>query len=105
MFAVISTGGKQYMVKKGDVIEVEKLKANAGEAVEFADVLMITDKKDVKIGKPILAGAKVSGVVVDQKKGEKILVFKKKRKKQYRRTKGHRQLLTAVKIEDIISAE
>ncbi|MEW5805966.1 MAG: 50S ribosomal protein L21 [Acidobacteriota bacterium] len=105
MFAVISTGGKQYKVKKGDIIEVEKLNANEGDAVEFDNVLMIKDKSRVMIGKPILQGAKVSGVVMDQKKGKKIIVFKKKRKKQYRRTKGHRQLLTSVKIEDIISIE
>ncbi len=105
MFAVINTGGKQYAVKKGDILEIEKLAAKEGEKVEFDQVLLIKDKSGVQIGKPLLKGAKVSGTVVEQKKGEKIIIFKKKRRKQYRRTKGHRQLLTSVVIDDIIKKE
>ncbi len=105
MYAVISTGGKQYKVSKGDIVEIEKLDVQEGDTVEFDSVLMISDDSDVKIGKPLLKGAKVSAKAVEQKKGKKIIIFKKKRRKQYRRTRGHRQLLTAVKIEDIISGD
>jgi large subunit ribosomal protein L21 len=105
MYAVISTGGKQYRVSKGDVVEIEKLDANAGDNVEFDQVLMIKEKAAVKIGKPVIQGAKVSGTILEQKKAKKVIIFKKKKKKQYRRTRGHRQLLTAVKIKDIITGE
>ncbi len=101
MFAVINTGGKQYTVAKGDILEIEKLPLKEGDKVEFDQVLLLKDKSGVKIGKPFLKGVKVSGKVVEQKKGEKIIVFKKKRRKQYRRTRGHRQLLTSVKIDGI----
>lgn len=102
MFAVISTGGKQYTVAKGDILEIEKLPVKEGDKVKFDQVLLLKDKSEIQIGKPILKGVKIGGTVIEQKKGEKIIIFKKKRRKQYRRTKGHRQLLTSVKIDDII---
>jgi large subunit ribosomal protein L21 len=101
MFAVIKTGGKQYKVAKDDVIEVEKIDLEAGKAVEFGEVLMLSDGGKVEVGAPFLAGAKVSAEVVKQTRGDKIIVFKKKRRKNYRRKKGHRQDLTLVKITAI----
>lgn len=101
MFAVIKTGGKQYKVAKDDIIIVEKLEAEAGKKVSFDDVLMCGTEADVTIGEPTVAGAKVSGEVLEQRKGDKVLVFKKKRRQTYRRKKGHRQNETVVKITDI----
>ena len=94
-FAIFQTGGKQYRVQTGDVIKVEKL--NADGTVEFDQVLMVGDK----IGTPTVAGAKVIATVVEQKRNDKILVFKKKRRQNYRRTAGHRQFVTVLKITDI----
>ena len=94
-FAIFQTGGKQYRVQKGDVIKVEKL--NATGKVEFDQVLMLGEK----IGTPTISGAKVTAEVVEQKRADKVLVFKKKRRQNYRRTKGHRQFITVLKITDI----
>ena len=94
-FAIFQSGGKQYRVKIGDILKLEKLKLDG--RVEFDQVLMLDDK----IGAPMLNGAKVVGEVVEQTRGDKILVFKKKRRHNYRRTKGHRQHLTVVKITEI----
>ena len=94
-FAIFQTGGKQYRVKKGDVIKVEKL--NADGKIEFDQVLMLGEK----IGTPTIAGAKVIAEVVEQKRADKVLVFKKKRRQNYRRTKGHRPFITVLKITDI----
>jgi large subunit ribosomal protein L21 len=101
MFAVIKTGGKQYKVAKDDVIEVEKLPGEAGAAVELGEVLMLSDGGKVEVGSPLLKGAKVSAEVVEQTRGDKIIVFKKKRRKNYRRKKGHRQDLTVLRITAI----
>jgi large subunit ribosomal protein L21 len=95
IFAVIATGGKQYRVKVGDIIKVEKL--NAGKEVSFDEVMMIGDK----IGAPTIEGAKVLGEVLEQTRTDKVIVFKRKRRHNYRRTKGHRQHLTIVKITEI----
>ena len=97
MFAVIKTGGKQYKVAKDDVIEVEKIDLEAGKSVELGEVLMLSDGGKVDVGAPFLAGAKVSADVVEHTRGDKIIVFKKKRRKNYRRKKGHRQDLTVLK--------
>src|SRR3954471_14528685 len=97
MFAVIRTGGKQYKVTSGDVIDVEKLEGKAGDKVEIGEVLM-TDKK---IGAPLLSGAKVLAEIVRQFRDEKVVIFKKRRRHNYRRKKGHRQSLTQIKITDI----
>ena len=100
MFAIIKTGGKQYKVSVGDVIKVEKIEAEAGDKIEFDQVLMVAGD-DVKVGSPVVEGAKVSAEVLDQKKDKKIVIFKFKAKKNYRKKKGHRQPYTLVKIEKI----
>ena len=102
MYAVIRTGGKQYRVTENDVIQVEKLTAEKGSAVELADVMMIGDGGKTTVGAPLVAGAKVIADVVDQVRAAKILVFKKKRRKNYRRLHGHRQDLTVLRITDIL---
>ena len=96
MFAVIKTGGKQYKVSENDIIVIEKLDAEAGKTVTFDDVLMAGPGADVKIGAD--AKTKVTGEVIEQRKGNKVLVFKKKRRQNYRRKRGHRQLETVVRI-------
>lgn len=101
MYAVIKTGGKQYKVQKDDVIRVEKLDAEAGKSITLDQVLMLNDGKKSTIGAPVVAGAKVTAEVLEQTRGEKVIVFKKKRRQNYRRKKGHRQDLTVLKIKDI----
>ena len=101
MYAVIKTGGKQYRVKNGDIIEVEKLTADAGSTISLSPVLMFNDDKSSKVGTPILEGAVVSAEVLEQTRGDKVIVFKKKRRKGYRRTIGHRQDFTLLKITDV----
>ncbi len=103
MFAVIKTGGKQYKVAKDDVIVVEKLNGEAGEVVAFESVLMVGEGAETKAGAPFVEGVCVAGEVVEQTRGDKILVFKKKRRQNYRRTNGHRQDLTVVRITDILT--
>ena len=100
MFAVIKTGGKQYRVAKDDVIVVEKLDGEAGGKVTFDSVLMTGDGKNVKLGKD-LAGITVTGTLVETKKGDKVTVFKKRRRNTYRRRRGHRQTESHVKITAI----
>lgn len=102
MFAVIRTGGKQYKVKEGDVLEVERLEAEKDQKVTFKDILLVDDEKTTWIGNPALDNTRVQAVVLDNFKDEKIIIFKKKRRKQYKRTLGHRQALTRVKIEKIV---
>ena len=101
MYAIIKTGGKQYKVAEGEVIYVEKLEAEAGDAVTFDEVLAVVADGDVKVGKPVVEGAKVTGKVEAQGKEKKILVFKYKAKSNYRRRQGHRQPYTKVVIEKI----
>ncbi len=103
MFAVIKTGGKQYKVAKDDVIVVEKLAGDAGEVVAFESVLMVGEGAEAKAGSPFVEGVCVAGEVIEQTRGDKVLVFKKKRRQNYRRTRGHRQDLTVVKITDILT--
>jgi len=110
MYAVIRTGGKQYRVQVGDVLDIEKLDVVEGNKVTFAEVLLIEDNEHTLVGTPLLDKAQVVGEVIENFKDKKVIVFKKKRRKQYRRMKGHRQLLARVKIEKIapeggISAE
>ncbi len=105
MFAVIKTGGKQYRVAPGDVIVVEKLAGEPGGAVTFDNVLMLgEDGKAPAVGAPTVADAKVVGEVVDQSRADKVIVFKRKRRQTYRRTKGHRQLQTVLHITEISGA-
>ncbi|MBL1234537.1 MAG: 50S ribosomal protein L21 [Rhodobiaceae bacterium] len=104
MYAVIKTGGKQYKVAKDDVITVEKLVAEAGTTVELAEVLMIGGEgADITIGSPLIKGATVTAEVVEQSRAKKVLVFKKKRRQNYRRKAGHRQHQTLLKITNIAS--
>ena len=101
MFAIIETGGKQYKVNEGDILFIEKLDANEGDEVTFDKVLAVANGDDVKIGAPVVAGAKVVGKVAKQGKAKKIYVFKMKRKKNERSKKGHRQPYTKITIESI----
>lgn len=101
MYAIIETGGKQYKVREGDVIRIEKLNANDGDKVYFDKVLAIVNGDDTKFGTPSIEGAKVEATVQKQGKGKKIIIFKYKPKKNYRRKQGHRQPFTEVKIEKI----
>lgn len=104
MFAVVRTGGKQYRVQKDDVIKVEKLDGKAGDKVTLDDVLFVNDGKASKIGEPTVKGASVTAELVAQDRGPKIVVFKKKRRQNYRRKKGHRQDITVLRIKDIKAA-
>ena len=101
MFAVLNTGGKQYKVSQGDWIEVEKLDSNTGDTITLDQVLMVGEGEKVEVGSPYVSGCKVTGEVMEQGKGSKIIVFKKKRRKNYRRKNGHRQLFTQLKIIEI----
>jgi len=103
MFAVVRTGGKQYKVAKDDIIEVEKLDGEAGSTIALEEVLMVGNGADQTVGSPLVDGATVAAEVVTQKRAAKILVFKKKRRKNYRRMRGHRQHLTVLRITDILT--
>ena len=100
-YAVISAGGKQHKVAVGDRIRVEKIAAGVGDKVTFDEVLALQTEGGLQVGRPVLKGARVVGRVVEQDKAKKIMVFKKKKRKQYRRTRGHRQPFTAVVVEEI----
>lgn len=100
MYAIVATGGKQYKVAKGDIIDVEKIDAQPGERVDL-DVLMLNDGTHTVADTAVLEGKKVSCEIVDQFKGEKIIVFKLKKRKRYHRTKGHRQKLTKLQVSEL----
>ena len=104
MFAVIRTGGKQYTVAQGDVIAVEKLAGEPGATIELPEVLMVGEGADAKAGTPLVAGASVSATVVEQGRAAKIIVFKKHRRQNYRRKKGHRQHQTVLRVTGITAA-
>lgn len=101
MFAVIKTGGKQYKVATGDQLKLEKLDGEAGDVVEFDEVLLVSSDKDTVIGKPLVSGAKVSAKIVEQFRDKKVIIFKKLKRKGKRLKKGHRQYLTRVVIESV----
>ncbi len=101
MYAVIASGGKQYKVREGDILRVEKIAGDVGQTVSFDRVLMLSDGDDVTVGTPIVDNALVNGHIVEQGKARKVIVFKYKRRKRYRRKQGHRQLFTAVRIDSI----
>jgi large subunit ribosomal protein L21 len=101
MYAVIKTGGKQHRVSEGDVIAIEKINGDKGDAVVFDQVLMVEKEGDIRIGRPILEGAKVVGEIIAQTKAAKLIVFKMKKRKGYHKKNGHRQLLTSLKIKEI----
>jgi len=100
-YAVIRTGGKQYRVAPGEVFRVEALQGEVGNEVEFTEVLLASMDGGVQIGTPVLPGARVTAKIVQQGKAKKVIVFKKKRRKNYRRKRGHRQLFTAVRVTGI----
>lgn len=102
MFAVIRTGGKQYRVAPNDIIEIEKIAGKPGDIIELAEVMLLGGDSP-KTGTPTIAGALVAAEVIEQKRGDKIIVFKKKRRKNYRRKNGHRQSLTALRITEILT--
>lgn len=101
MYAVIKTGGKQYRVTAGDLLIVEKLDGSPGDAVNFGEVLMIGDGADVTLGEPLVDGASVSATLIETRKGEKIKVFKKIRRQGYRRTRGHRQTHSVLRVTGV----
>jgi len=102
VLAVIKTGGKQYIVKPGDLLKVEKIEGKVGDIVEINEVLLVKTDKEIKIGTPLVENAKVRASIVEQGRAPKIIVFKKKPKKGYKRKKGHRQFYTTIEIKEII---
>jgi large subunit ribosomal protein L21 len=101
MYAVIRSGGKQYRVAPGQTVRLEKVAGDVGAKVELGDVLLVENEGNVQVGNPLVTNAKVQATVVENDRAKKIIIFKKKRKKQYRRTNGHRQDYTAVRIDSI----
>jgi large subunit ribosomal protein L21 len=104
MYAVVRTGGKQYRVETGDVIKVEKLAGEVGDTLDIADVLMLGGDGGIKVGMPVVEGAAVKAEVLEHIKAPKVVIFKKKRRKNHRRKRGHRQPLTVLRIGDIAGA-
>jgi len=103
MLAVIKTGGKQYAVKAGQILKVEKLDGKKGDSISFGNVLAVTDSSNHTIGNPLIKGASVEAKILDQIRDKKIIVFKKRRRKNSKSTQGHRQYLTVLQIESIMS--
>jgi len=101
MYAVVKTGGKEYRVSKGDLIRVEKLEGKVGDQVELKDVLMVSIEGETQFGTPHLANAVIKGEIVQEDKGKKVLTYKMKKRKNYRRFKAHRQTYTYLKVNDI----
>lgn len=103
MYAMVEIGGQQFRVEKDKTIKTQKLPGEVGENVTFDRVLMVADGQQVRIGRPVVSGANVAGTIVDQFRDDKVIIFKKKRRKSYRRKNGHRQSLTKVRIDAITS--
>ena len=101
MFAIVKTGGKQYTVAENDVIVVEKLAGEAGSEIKLEDVLLVGAEGKTTVGTPLVKGAAVTAEIIEQGKGDKVIIFKKKRRQNYRRTKGHRQEQTVLRIKSI----
>jgi large subunit ribosomal protein L21 len=101
MYAVVKSGGKEYKISKGDLLRVEKIPGKVGDEVTLKDVLMVSDGDQVHVGTPLLPNAVVTGEIVQTVKGKKILIYKMKRRKNYRRTKGHRQTYTYIRVKEI----
>lgn len=104
MYAVIKTGGKQYRVAQNDILTIEKLTGDAGATIEFDEVLMVGEGESVKVGAPLVVGAKVTAELVEQTRGPKVIAFKKRRRKNSRRKRGHRQDLSLIRITGITGA-
>ncbi|MBI3605129.1 MAG: 50S ribosomal protein L21 [Nitrospirae bacterium] len=101
-YAIIETGGKQYQVTPGNIVDLEKIEGNPGDTIEFNQVsLLHLDQEEVKIGTPLVQNVKVIAEILGQDRSKKVIIFKKKRRKNYRRTKGHRQSFTRVRIKEI----
>ena len=101
MYAVVNTGGKQYKVQKGETLRIEKIPGEVGSSVTFDKVLMVADGENIRVGQPVLENVAVLAKIVEQDKAKKILIFKYKRRKRYRRKNGHRQPFTAIRIDGI----
>jgi large subunit ribosomal protein L21 len=101
MYAVVKTGGKEYRVSKGDLIRVERIEGNVGDQVTLKDVLMVSKEGETQLGTPLLANVVIQGEIVQEIKGKKVLTYKMKRRKNYRRFKGHRQTYTYLKVSEI----
>jgi large subunit ribosomal protein L21 len=104
MYAVIASGGKQYRVEQGEILRVEKLPGQVGDTVSFDQVLMFADADNISVGQPLLSNVSVRGHIVEQDRAKKVLIFKFRRRKRYRKTQGHRQSFTAVKVDAIEAA-
>lgn len=104
MFAIIRTGGKQYKVAPDTYLQVEKLDAEVGAKINISEVLLVSDGSKTTVGAPVIKGAVVTAEVLEQGRGEKVIIFKKRRRQNYRRKNGHRQMLTTIKITDIKAA-
>lgn len=104
MYAVIASGGKQYRVEQGEILRVEKLPGQVGDTVSFDQVLMFADADNISVGQPLLSNVSVRGHIVEQDRAKKVLIFKFRRRKRYRKTQGHRQAFTAVKVDAIEAA-
>ena len=102
MFAIVKTGGKQYRVAPGDILRVERLPGERGDEILLDEVLLVADGYTIQVGQPLVEGARVVGEILRQGRAKKIIVFKKKRRKKYRRKQGHRQLFTAFQVREII---
>lgn len=102
VFAVIKTGGKQYKVAPGEVLRVEKLPGEPGDTVELSEVLLVAGEGEPRVGTPLVEGARVKATILEQGRSKKIIVFKKKRRKNYKRKRGHRQYYTVLRIEEIV---
>jgi large subunit ribosomal protein L21 len=102
MYAVIKTGGKQYRVEQGAQLRVESLEGEVGAAISFGEVLLVGSGEDIKVGAPLLKGAQVKATVVAQGRGDKVRIFKLRRRKHFQKTQGHRQGYTEVRIDDIV---
>ena len=103
MYAIIRTGGKQYQVEPGTRVRVEKLDGSVGDTVELSDVLMVAEGSSLKIGQPVVEGASVKALIVEQDKAKKVMVFKKKKRKGYQVKRGHRQPFTSLEIKEIVA--
>jgi large subunit ribosomal protein L21 len=101
VYAIVRAGGRQYRVEAGDVVRLQKLPGDVGAKVSLGEVLLLSGEDGLKLGSPLVSGAAVEGTVVEQGRGEKVRVFKYKKRKHYRRTKGHRQSFTAVRIDAV----
>jgi large subunit ribosomal protein L21 len=101
MYAVVKTGGKEYRISKGDLVRVEKLEGKVGDQVNLSEVLMVSDEGQVQVGTPFLANAVITGEIVQEVKGKKVLTYKMKKRKNYRRFKGHRQTYTYLRVNEI----